>query len=68
DATRNRIFADAYGIDPEFFAFYRSLVAYERALKGTNSSLVISPDSEFFRFFGNLEPRTGATGSAAPAQ
>ncbi|MEM9198976.1 MAG: protease modulator HflC [Pseudomonadota bacterium] len=50
DATRNRIFANAYGIDPEFFAFYRSLVAYERALKGTNSSLVISPDSEFFDY------------------
>jgi len=50
DAERNRIFADAFGRDEEFFAFYRSLTAYERALKGSNSTLVISPDSEFFDY------------------
>lgn len=50
DAQRNAIFADAFGRDPEFFAFYRSLTAYERALKGENSTLVISPDSEFFDY------------------
>ncbi|GLQ34597.1 protein HflC [Amylibacter marinus] len=50
DAKRNAIFAEAFGRDPEFFAFYRSLSAYETALKGDNSTLVISPDSEFFDY------------------
>ena len=50
DAERNAIFAEAFGRDPEFFEFYRSLTAYERALDGSNSSLVMSPDSEFFNF------------------
>ncbi|RYH09564.1 protease modulator HflC [Tropicimonas sp. IMCC6043] len=51
DAERNAIFAGAYGADPEFFEFYRSLSAYQAALRGENSSLVISPDSEFFDYF-----------------
>jgi membrane protease subunit HflC len=50
DAERNAIFAEAYGRDPEFFEFYRSLNAYEGALRGHNSSLVMSPDSEFFNY------------------
>lgn len=50
DAQRNRIFADAFGRDPEFFAFYRSLTAYVRSLRGENSTLVITPDSEFFEY------------------
>ncbi len=50
DAKRNAVFAEAFGRDPEFFAFYRSLTAYEKALKGNNSTLVISPDSEFFDY------------------
>ena len=50
DAERNRIYAEAYGRDPEFFAFYRSLKAYERALQGKNSTMVMSPDSEFFDY------------------
>ena len=50
DALRNSIFADAFGRDPEFFAFYRSLSAYEKSLKGENSTLVIAPDSEFFDY------------------
>ncbi len=50
DAERNNIYASAYGRDPEFFAFYRSLRAYERSLLGTNTTLVISPDSEFFDY------------------
>ncbi|MBY8977421.1 protease modulator HflC [Rhodobacteraceae bacterium NNCM2] len=50
DAERNKIFAEAYGRDEEFFAFYRSLRAYERALQGKNSTMVISPDSEFFDY------------------
>lgn len=50
DAERNGIFAAAYGADREFFRFYRSLEAYENALQGSNSTMVISPDSEFFEF------------------
>lgn len=50
DAKRNAIFAEAFGRDPEFFAFYRSLSAYEKSIKGNNSTLVISPDSEFFDY------------------
>ncbi|MEL7460695.1 MAG: protease modulator HflC [Pseudomonadota bacterium] len=50
DAERNRIFAEAFGQDAEFFEFYRSLAAYERALQGSNSTMVITPDSEFFEF------------------
>ncbi|MEY8831466.1 protease modulator HflC [Sedimentitalea sp. XS_ASV28] len=50
DALRNSIFAEAYGKDQEFFEFYRSLIAYQRALKGSNSSMVMSPDSEFFDY------------------
>ncbi len=50
DALRNAIYADAFGRDPEFFAFYRSLNAYENSIKGENSTLVIAPDSEFFDY------------------
>ncbi|GFE48758.1 protein HflC [Roseobacter cerasinus] len=50
DAERNAIFASAFGADPEFFEFYRSLTAYERALRGNNSTMVLSPDSEFFNY------------------
>jgi membrane protease subunit HflC len=51
DATRNAIFAEAYGLDQEFFAFYRSMQSYTRALQDSNTSLVLSPDSEFFQYF-----------------
>jgi len=50
DAERNRVYADAFGQDPEFFAFTRSLTSYERALNRQNASMVLSPDSEFFQF------------------
>jgi membrane protease subunit HflC len=50
DAERNRILAEAYGQDPEFFGFIRSLAAYEASLKGANSSIVMQPDSEFFDY------------------
>ena len=50
DAERNAIFAKAFGEDPEFFEFYRSLTAYTNALQGKNSTMVISPDSEFFDY------------------
>ena len=55
DGRRNKIFADAFGQDPEFFAFYRAMQAYEKALIGGETSLVLSPDSEFFKFFGNVK-------------
>lgn len=51
DARRTAILAQAFGRDPEFFAFYRSLSAYEASILGGNSSMVISPDSEFFTYF-----------------
>lgn len=51
DAERNRIYAEAFGRDPEFFAFTRSLSAYDRALQEGNTSIVMSPGSEFFDFF-----------------
>ncbi len=53
DAARNKIFAEAYSKDAEFFEFYRSLSAYEEALKGENSTMVMSPDSEFFNYLGS---------------
>lgn len=54
DGTRNRIFAEAFNQDPEFFAFYRSMQAYSEALADEQTTMVLSPDSEFFRFFGDL--------------
>ena len=53
DGTRNKIFANAFGKDPEFFAFYRAMQAYEKALIGGDTSLILSPDSDFFKFFGH---------------
>jgi modulator of FtsH protease HflC len=50
DAERNRIYAEAFSLDPEFFAFTRSMQSYERALRGDNASMVLRPDSEFFNF------------------
>ena len=52
DGTRNRIFAEAFGRDPDFFGFYRAMQSYERALIGGDTSLILSPDSDFFKFFG----------------
>ena len=53
DAERNRIFAAAYGQDTEFFEFYRSMQAYRQALVNTGTTMMLSPDSEFFRYFGS---------------
>ena len=53
DAERNRIFAESYGKDPDFFAFYRSMQAYETGLKTGDTRMVLSPDSAFFRFFSD---------------
>lgn len=56
DGERNAVFAEAYNKDAEFFAFYRSLTAYETALKnGDNTTILLSPDSEFFRYFNDLD-------------
>lgn len=53
DAVRNAIYADAFGRDPEFFAFTRSMTSYERALRGENSSMVIDPTGEFFTYLSD---------------
>lgn len=72
DAERNGIYAEAFGRDPEFFAFSRSMTAYEQALQGENSTMVLAPDSEFFRYLRSdgMEitpqgPAAGASGEAA---
>ncbi len=61
DADRNRIFNDAFGRDPDFFAFYRSMQAYEHGMKSGDTRMLLSPDSEFFRYFtnpsGNAQPK-----------
>jgi membrane protease subunit HflC len=63
DGERNRIFADAVGKDPEFFAFYRSMRAYEEAFKPADTTMVLSPDSEFFRYFIDLSGKGSAAGT-----
>ncbi len=64
DATRNQIFADAYTKDPDFFAFYRSMMAYDTALKGADTRMVISPTSDFFRYFKS--PGLAKPGASPP--
>ncbi|GAB4236331.1 MAG: protease modulator HflC [Methyloligellaceae bacterium] len=67
DAERNRVFADAFSRDPEFFAFYRSMLAYPKSLEGDDTTLVLTPESEFFRYLkgstDTVEPK-----QATPAQ
>ena len=58
DGQRNKIFADAFGQDPEFFAFYRSMQAYGKTFNAGETSMILSPDSEFFKFFGNIKPKS----------
>ena len=65
DGCRNNIYAQAYGADPDFFAFYRSMQAYERALKAEGTTLVLSPSSDFFRYFGRLDGAGGGPRSFA---
>ncbi len=57
DGKRNKIFAEAFGRDPQFFGFYRAMQSYEKALIGGDTSMILSPDSDFFKFFG----KTGVT-------
>jgi len=75
DSERNRIFAEAFNRDPDFFAFYRSMQAYEASMHRNDTRLLLKPDSDFFRYFGNpsgasrdsAAPRAGgADGAAAP--
>jgi len=71
DAERNRIFAEAFGKDPDFFAFYRSMQAYETAFKPGETRFLVSPRSEFFRFFSTPDgalPQSAADASTSPAQ
>jgi len=71
EAERNRLFANAFSRDPEFFEFYRSMKAYETAIRGSDTTMVLSPDSEFFRFFKNSEgsvPKAPAPASTPATQ
>lgn len=76
DAERSAIFAEAYNKDPDFFAFYRSMQAYDQALGREDTRFLLSPKSDFFRYFGTSLGRTGSAGTeaatgtqpAAPAQ
>ena len=63
EAERNGIFAEAYGKDPDFFSFWRSMQAYEAGLKSGDTRLILSPNTQFFRYFGN----SGRQGEGAPA-
>jgi modulator of FtsH protease HflC len=68
DATRNRIFAEAFNRDKDFFSFYRSMQAYENAFQHNDTRMVLKPDSEFFRFFVAPDGKGGAAATAgAPA-
>ena len=68
DGERNRIFADAFGRDPEFFSFYRSMQAYEAGLRSNDTRMLLKPDSEFFRFFVDPsgKPREPGASSDTP--
>lgn len=68
DAERNAIYAEAFGQDPEFFAFTRSLTSYERALQSGNSSIVMQPDSEFFDYLRSDSGRGDVPGAATAPQ
>ena len=71
DGERNRIFAEAYNRDPDFFAFYRSMQAYEAGLRPNDTRLLLKPDSDFFRYFGDPSGKggrqQGAGAAAAPS-
>jgi membrane protease subunit HflC len=67
DGERNRLFAEAYNKDPNFFAFYRSMTAYENGLKGNDTRVLLKPDSDFFRYFGSPAGNTAPQPPAASA-
>jgi membrane protease subunit HflC len=66
DATRNRIFADAFGRDPDFFAFYRSMQAYEAGMRHNDTRMLLKPDSEFFRYFMDPNSKGPTNEATAP--
>ena len=66
DADKNRILAEAFGKDADFFSFYRSMQAYESGLKGSDTRLVISPTSDFFRYFSDPQGRPPAPAARGP--
>jgi membrane protease subunit HflC len=69
DAEKNRILADAFGRDPDFFTFFRSMQAYEAGLKPGETRIVMSPDSEFMRYFNNpTGRRDGGPGTTGPTR
>jgi membrane protease subunit HflC len=68
DAERNRVYAEAYNKDADFFGFYRSMQAYETALKAGDTRLLLSPDSQFFEYFNDAMGRGGGKGSGGAAQ
>jgi membrane protease subunit HflC len=65
EGERNRIFAEAAGRDPDFFRFYRSMQAYEQSMRPADTRMLLSPDSEFFRYFNDP---LGRQQPAAPAR
>ena len=66
DAEKNRVFAAAFGKDPDFFAFYRSMQAYEGALKSSNTRMLLSPNSQFFQYFNDAGGNSGGASSSVP--
>lgn len=66
DASRTKIYADAYNINPEFYAFYRSLQAYRVGLASTGTTMMLSPDSEFFQYFGDAGKGVVPKGAPLP--
>jgi membrane protease subunit HflC len=60
DGLAIKIYADAFGRDPEFFAFYRSMQAYKKSMDSQDTTMVLSPNSDFFRFFGDMTGRGAA--------
>jgi membrane protease subunit HflC len=72
DATRNQVFADAFNQDQDFFAFYRSMQAYEHGLKSNDTRMLLKPDSSFFRYFsdpsGKARDKVAPSSGQAPAR
>lgn len=68
DAERNKVFAEAFGRDPDFFGFYRSMQAYEAGMKAGDTRMLLSPDSEFFRYFNSPGGKTSTSGPAQSKQ
>jgi membrane protease subunit HflC len=66
DGERNRLFAEAYGKDPDFFAFYRSMSAYENGLKSSDTRFLLRPDSDFFKFFNGSSSKPATAEAAKP--